>query len=57
MFNMLDGNIDNFMSIGYYSAYNASADPYCMYLVDKPRKIEWNTSFISILIFLLYLVC
>lgn len=35
MFSTLDGD-DNFMSLG---------DPYYMYLVDKPRKIMWNTFF------------
>jgi len=45
MFNMLVENVDNFLSLGYFSGYNASFDPYCMYLVDKPRKIIWNTFF------------
>jgi len=45
MFNMLGRNIDNFMSLGYFSGYNASLDPYFMYLVDAPRKIMWNTFF------------
>jgi len=37
--------VDNFMSLGYFSGYNASFDPYYMYLVDAPRKIMWNTFF------------
>ena len=36
MFNMLGKNVDNFMSLDYFSGYNASSDPYCMYLVDAP---------------------
>jgi len=40
MFDMLGGNIDNFKSLGYFSKHNASPDPYCMYLVDPPRKIH-----------------
>jgi len=43
MFNMLDGNVNNFISLGYFSGYNASLDPHYMCLVDKPRKIMWNT--------------
>jgi len=36
MFNMFGGNVDKFMSLGYFSGYNASLDPYFMYLVDVP---------------------
>jgi len=56
MFNMIDGNVDNFMSLGYFTGYNASLDPYYMYLVDKPRKIMWNTFFYFSFDFPLYLV-
>jgi len=45
MFNMLGGNVDNFISLGYFYGYDASFDPYSMYLVDKPRKIMLNTFF------------
>ena len=45
VFNMLSGNVDNFMNLGYFSWYNASLDPYCMYLVDAPRKIMCSTFF------------
>ena len=45
MFSMLGGNVDNFISLGYFSGYNASLDPYFMHLVDAPRKIMWNTFF------------
>jgi len=37
-FSMLGGNVDDFISLGYFSGYNASLDPYYMYLVDKPRN-------------------
>ena len=37
--NMLGWNVDTFMSLGYFSGYDASLDPYCIYLVDKSRKI------------------
>ena len=43
MFSMLGGNVDNFMFLGYFSRYNASVNPYFMYLVDASRKIMWNT--------------
>jgi len=45
MFHMLGGNVDHFESLGYLSRYGATLDPYCIYLVDKPRKILWNTFF------------
>ena len=45
MFNMLGGNIETFESLGNFSGYGAALDPYCIYLVDKPRKIMWNTFF------------
>ena len=45
MFDVHDGNIDNFVSLGYFSEHNASLGPYCMYLVDEPRKTMWNTFF------------
>jgi len=43
MFNMLGGNIDNFLSLGYFCGYEPSLDPYSMHLMDKLRKIMWNT--------------
>ena len=53
MFNMLGGNVDNCLSLGYLSGYDASLNPYCIYLEDKPKKIMWNTFFaFSFLIFL-----
>jgi len=45
MFNLLGGNVDNFISLGYFSWYNASLEQCCMYLVDTPRKIMWDTFF------------
>ena len=45
MFNMLGENVVNFLSLGYFCAYDASLDPYCIFLVDAPRKVIWNTFF------------
>jgi len=45
MFNMLGGNAENFESLGYLCGHNAALDPYCINLVDMPRKIMWNTIF------------
>jgi len=39
LFNVLGGNNDNFESLGYLSGYNAALNPYCICLVDEPRKI------------------
>ena len=44
---MLGGNVETFESLGYFSGYDAALDPYCINLVGKPRKILWNTFFIS----------
>ena len=43
MFDVLGGNVDNFLSLGFFSGYDASLDPYYIYLVDKPKKIMWDT--------------
>jgi len=43
--NMLSGNVETFESLGYFSGYDAALDPYCINLVEKPRKILWNTFF------------
>jgi len=45
MFNILGGNVETFESLDYFSGYDAALAPYCIYLVDKPRKILWNTFF------------
>jgi len=50
---VFDGNVGNFVSLGYFSRYNASFDLCYMYVVAEPSKIMWNT----LLIFLCYLVC
>jgi len=44
-FNMLNGKVANFLFLGYFGGYSASLDPYCIYLLDKPRTIIWNTFF------------
>jgi len=38
-------NVANFLSLGYFSGYDASLYPNCIYLVDKLQKIMWNTFF------------
>ena len=43
MFSMLGGNVDNFVSLGYFSGYNGSFGPYCIYLMAEPQKIMCNT--------------
>jgi len=45
MFNMLGGNANNFVSLGCFSGFNVSLDPYYMYPEDFPRKITWATFF------------
>jgi len=45
MFQMLGGIVENFESLGYLGGYDATIYPYCIYLVDKPKKILWNTFF------------
>jgi len=42
MFHMLGRNVDHFESLGNFSRYDAALDPYCMNLVDTPRKIMWT---------------
>jgi len=42
---VLGGNVETFESLGIFSGYDAALDPYCIYVVDKPRKILWNTFF------------
>jgi len=39
MLSMLSGNVETFESLGNSRGYDAPLDPYCIYLVDKPRKI------------------
>jgi len=45
MSNMLGGNVENLESLGHLCGYDATLDLYCIYLVDKPGKIMWNTFF------------
>ena len=45
MLNVRGGNDENFKPLGCFSGYDAAFDPYCINLVDKPRKIMWNTFF------------
>jgi len=39
MFDVLDDNVDNFLSLGCFSGYDVSLDSYCINLLDMPRKI------------------
>jgi len=41
----LGGNNETFESMGYFRGYDAARDPYCIDLVDLPRKIMWHTFF------------
>jgi len=45
IFHMLGGKVETFKSLGNFSGYNATLVPYCINLVDKPRKILRNTFF------------
>jgi len=46
MFHVFGGNVENFGSLGYFSGYDSILDPYCIHLLDNPRKIIWNTFFV-----------
>ena len=39
IFTLLGGNNENFESMGYFRGYDAALDPYCIDLVDLPRKL------------------
>jgi len=45
MFHMLGENVDHVESLGNFSGYDAALDPYCMNLVETPRKIMWTPFF------------
>ena len=45
MFNMLGENANIFVSLGCFSGFNASLDPYYIYLENLPRKVMWTTFF------------
>jgi len=44
-FNVLGGNVDDYVSLGYFRGYDPSIGPYCVCLEDFPRKITWTTFF------------
>ena len=46
IFNVLGRNVNNFVSLGYFSGYDSLLDLYCIYLVDDSRKIIWNSFFV-----------
>jgi len=56
MFSMLGGIAINFGSLGCFSGFNASLDPYCMCLGDLPTKITWTTCFNPSYVFLFPLI-
>jgi len=39
---MPGGSVETIESLGDFSGYSAALNPYCINLVDKPRKILWN---------------
>jgi len=43
MIQVLGGNVDHFVPLGYCSGYDAYIDRYYIYLVDEPKKIMWAT--------------
>ena len=42
-FNVLGGNVDDYLSLGNFRGYDPSIDPYCEFLEDQLRKIMWST--------------
>jgi len=44
-FNLLGGNVDDYLPRGYLRGYDPSIDPYYVCLEDLPRKIIWSTFF------------
>ena len=42
MLNVPGGNVENFWSLSYLCGYDVTLDSYCIYLVDKYRKILSN---------------
>jgi len=45
VFDVLSGNANNFVSLGYFKGCDPSIDPYCVCLRDLPKKITWTTFF------------
>jgi len=44
-FNVLGGNVDDYLSLDCFRRYNPCIDPYCVWLGDMLRKIRWTTFF------------
>jgi len=57
MLNVIGGSDETFDSVGYLCGYDVTLGPYCINLVDKPRKILSNIFLLSLLIFLRLLLC
>jgi len=45
MFSMLGGNVDDYVSLGYFRRYDPSIDPYCVCLRNLPKKVMWTIFF------------
>ena len=54
--NTLGGSAFTFRYLGNFSGFDAALDPYCIYLVDNPRKVMWNPFFNLLLPFLWFLL-
>jgi len=47
MFDMLGGNVDEYVFLGYLRVYDPSIDPYYVFLGDLPRKVIFTIFFNS----------
>jgi len=45
MFSVLGGNVDDYVSLGYFRRYDPSIDPYSACLEDLPKEVMWITFF------------
>ena len=45
MFSVLDGSVDDYVSLGNFKGSYPSIDPYCVYLENLPRIVMWTTLF------------
>jgi len=45
MFSMPGGNVDDYVSLGYFKGYDSSIFPYYVRLEDLPKKVMWTTFF------------
>ena len=45
MFDMLGGNVDDYVSLRYFGGYDPIIDPYYVSLEDLPSKVTWTISF------------